>query len=103
MMEEEWGPWIEHDGKGCPCEGMMVESVTAGGQAAIHIAGALRVQVHTGQAIRYSGPTSGDAWDWASLAPVAFHLRVIRYRIRKPNALRELIDMVERLPVRDDA
>lgn len=29
-MEEDWGPWIEHDGKGCPCAGMHVEVVCEG-------------------------------------------------------------------------
>ena len=25
MTQEQWGPWIEHDGRGCPCVGMTVE------------------------------------------------------------------------------
>jgi len=23
--KEEWGPWIDHDGKGCPCVGVLTE------------------------------------------------------------------------------
>lgn len=25
MSNSEWGPWIEHDGKGCPCIGMVID------------------------------------------------------------------------------
>lgn len=23
--KHEWGPWIEHNGKGCPCEGILLQ------------------------------------------------------------------------------
>lgn len=28
-MADNWGPWIEHNGKGCPCVGMVAEVVFA--------------------------------------------------------------------------
>jgi hypothetical protein len=95
MMDEEWGPWIEHDGKGCPCVGMLVESEDVVGQVQQHIAKGT---------VKEPGFEYVDSWNWqecnAALRP---DWKIIRYRIRKPKALRELIDMVENLPVREDA
>lgn len=82
--EEEWGPWQNHDGKGCLCVGMWVQ--------AIH-------QNWDGPLIEGIAGLAGNRdWVWATAV-----FPIIRFRIRKPRALREMIQWVENLPVREDA
>jgi hypothetical protein len=94
QMADEWGPWIEHDGKGCPVLGMYCET-------------------------RWESLFVVQSWEgvvtdrWAPAFVWANHLqetprgklwgRVIRYRVRKPRALLDLIEMVERMPERVNA
>jgi hypothetical protein len=92
MMEEEWGPWIEHDGKGRPVqEGVIVHRVYANGSEWCAPIGTTRVAPAS-----YHGERFVTSWDWSR---PGISVPVIRYRIRRPKALRELIDMVENLPV----
>lgn len=79
MSDDQWGPWIDHDGKGCPCVGQYVHVVFEYGLEIIAIAGS----------------QTGNSWNWSN-APL--WLPIIRYRVRKPRALIELIEMVENLP-----
>lgn len=96
MSEDIWGPWIEHDRVSLPFHlvGMTLE---------------IEAELHTGEYLAQAGyinsreeaathlhwdwswfgKPSGQGWAWA---------RVIRYRIRKPRALRDLIQLVESLP-----
>lgn len=77
----EWGPWIEHDGKGCPVKGQFVHAV---------------IRRRCGRIVHYriiAGLTAGRSWDWTTV-----YNPVIRYRIRKPSALQQLKEMVESLP-----
>lgn len=83
----EWGPLVLHDGKGCPVIGCWVEVHCANGQVAEGVVMPLVVQ---GQACAL--------WVWATLCPVHWQLRVGAYRVRKPRALLDLIDLVETLP-----
>lgn len=84
-MTEEWGPWIEHDGKGVPlCVIGKVSEVIA--------------EHFDGTTTRQSGviidPT-GDcyrAWNWSFFGKICveqkcLYARVLRYRIRKPRGL----------------
>lgn len=82
-MAEEWGPWIEHDGKGCPCVGRTVEAVC--------------LMNRLGERKREQFvATGGKSWTWAiHREPVNVWARVIRYRIRRPDALLSLIDLAE--------
>lgn len=75
-MSEEWGPWIEHDGKGCPCVGMYAERIHDRGDVVI------------GVVLR-----GGRSWEWAP-----GFTRVIRYRIRKPRGLTILENLIADLP-----
>lgn len=95
---EEWGPWIKHDGKGCPCVGMWVRM--------------------EGYNMRTNGPVvirekiveDSPSWNWKMASGHAGRIRlrngrmvrsvaaVIRYRIRKPRALIQLREMIETLP-----
>ena len=80
-MSEEWTEWQEHDGKGCPCKGMWVRTEERGGLIEEHIA----------EGVRSDAPFS--AWNWEG-----WDTDIIRYRVRKPRALLQLIEMVENLP-----
>lgn len=90
-MTDEWGPWQTHDGKGCPVQvGTWVRGVDR-----IGIDETWRVGFYGGQ---YCWDEGWNCWLWQS------HPRpvdIIRYRIRKPRALLQLIDMVTNLPVRE--
>jgi hypothetical protein len=74
-MSGEWGDWIEHDGKGCPCVGMYVRVV------------------HEFWESQWEGVAKGGpSWDWDS-----DYERIIRYRIRRPRALLDMIDRAAEL------
>lgn len=75
---EEWGPWIEHDGKGCPCVGKMAHVVYNTSNEFVCI-------------------VLGTPEVW--IAEIPFLHKVIRYRIRKPRAILDLIQMIADLPV----
>jgi hypothetical protein len=85
--ESEWGPWIDHDGKGCPVVGMWVQVELLSGEI-------------IGPFVAHSmgDGSSGDAWAHDTLPSMLANWAVIRYRVLKPSALRELIEMVENLP-----
>ena len=83
-MTYEWGPWIEHDGRGHP------ESLIGSYVMAV-------LQTHTGNYRTFEGRSFGaccvasKAWDWSFFGKssgkgYAFG-KVIKYRIRKPPAL----------------
>ena len=94
-MSEEWGPWVEHDGKGCPCRGMIVESEQADGLIEIHIADGVSRCAYTGKP-KPRTFNDVDLWNWMQCrtsVPSRWDKRIIRYRIRKPRAL---LDMIER-------
>lgn len=82
---EEWGPWIEHDGKSCP----------------VRIGEYVKVELkwkqlsHTFEGvIRRHYPDGGD-WNWRNY-PNCW--KVLRYRVKKPRALQQLREMIETLP-----
>lgn len=73
---EDWGPWVVHDGRGCPLPaGTIVEVVCED-----RFGFALRriLTVHGGD---YS------SWNWAHYPKL---MRVIRYREKKPKGLQLL-------------
>ena len=83
-VQEEWGPWIDHDGKGCPCVGLVVQVERRNGEV---------VGPYVAYSKRKGYPTPGnnmhDSW---------YHLPkprdIIRYRIRKPLAMSILTDIL---------
>lgn len=90
--DNEWGEWQIHDGKGCPPQliGQWVNCITelkSGGFRDIEN----RV-VHG----------KGASWDWQNFGQVNHRggrwTRIIRYRIRKPRALLDLIQLIADLP-----
>ncbi len=94
MQDEQWGPWIEHDGKGCPCRGAFCHITFQRPVRSLNPS-ALRwgAQVGPSEWVGVTNPTDGDgSWDWSSN-----YNPVIRYRIRKPRALLDLIERAREL------
>ena len=86
-MSEEWGPWIEHSGKGCPLpNGTFVNAIYCDGT---EIYGMVEAN---GRPLRY------NAWVWSEWGG-----NVIRYRIRKPKGLQILEALLQELPESVDA
>lgn len=81
-MSDEWGPWIEHDGKECPVSnGVFVHVIyRAGIDVMAHVSANGRV-------------VDANPWIW-KWCPAD----IIRYRIRKPRGLIILQQLVENLP-----
>ena len=90
-MTEEWGPWIDHDGKGCPCVGQYV---------AIQVRG----PVPSGSIpIGNIDCDIAETWAWWHDGQ---YDDIIRYRIRKPRAMKLLQSIVENPPkqrIKEDA
>jgi len=90
-QHSEWGPWIEHDGKGCPCVGHYVDVF---GQSS------------------FAGDYTGSGWcqigagwlccfDWGNYGKLvngAVATRIIRYRIRRPKGMAILNAILADLP-----
>ncbi len=83
MEDEEWGPWIEHDGKGCPVRGMYAQWVWDNGRLREGVAGVSLVSRRDGRVIGSARGYGPNTWIWSS-RPVN---RTIRYRIRKPRGM----------------
>lgn len=90
--EEVWGPWIEHDGKGCPCEGRFVHFVRRDGRDGFGFAGSQC------RANGYSANSAPSAWVWADCPGYKKDSCIIRYRIRKPKGLTILESIIADLP-----
>lgn len=101
MSGDIWGPWILHDGKGCPCRvGEFVHTIEADGE---EWAGLI-----TRRLFEPDEPGEVNVWIWERGFLEGYpDWRVIRYRIKRPRALIQLIEMVEALPApareREDA
>ena len=100
MTEEEWGPWIEHDGGGCPVQkGTHGEAKLRDGRVVFFVA--LCGSVNGGPGTKPS--TYGSAWVWGSSGPNYEQNEVIRYRIRRPRGLTILQRIAEQPKEREDA
>jgi hypothetical protein len=87
---EEWGPWIWHDGTGCPVQaGTIVEVVC---------------EDRFGYSMRQISLVNGgsySSWDWSFFPELK---RIIRYREKKPKGLQMLEGLLKSkdAPVRPD-
>ena len=91
-MSDEWGPWIEHDGKGCPCVGQYVR---------VDLRNGVTREVIAGEECRRAGVSvNGERSSWVWMARTAYQrgYEVIRYRIRRPRGLTILQDLIENPP-----
>jgi hypothetical protein len=85
-MDEEWGPWTDHDGKGCPVPTWTYV------QAEFSDGDVLEGVVDPGD-----GCKNGGHWNW-KLCYITGRIPIIRYRIRKPRGmtiLKEILAEVE--------
>ena len=90
--KEEWGPWIEHDGGYAPyLAGVWVEGDTLVGI----LSGYTVVDTFIDREQWRVEDGQGESWNWANWPEFG---KIIRYRIRKPRALMDLIELVENLP-----
>lgn len=90
-MSEEWGPWIEHDGKGRPNLDGYVRQVEYADGEVVCLDGPEGWWTCD---IPYLGPRFSSSWDWSSEGDF---VPAIRYRIRKPRALSQLQEMIRDL------
>lgn len=90
-MTDEWGPWIEHDGSGCPCVGYYIQ-IELDRDAKRHPDRFIAINSRTFEGLLSIDLSLGAEWSWD------WGARVMRYRIRRPKALLQLIEMVETLP-----
>jgi hypothetical protein len=95
-MNYDWGPWIEHDGNGCPAKGEFVHAFfdRAGRN--------LETREWTQEAYFLA---KGDlsplsAWLWSNASRVCV---IIRYRVRRPLVSEWLAETTSDLPVTEDA
>ena len=88
-MSDEWGPWIEHDGNGCPCIGQYVNLITKYGEDVYGIPGSQ----HSATVLN----TPGSGWVHV-YAPGFNDNWVVRYRIRNPLAMQMLRDLIADIP-----
>jgi len=84
-VSEEWGPWIDHDGRGCPCVGEMVQA---------YFRSSITGRVWLYETVAVAGSMGGYSWDWIN----KHYSLIIRYRIRKPKGLKILEGLLENLP-----
>ena len=101
-MSEEWGPWIEHDGRRRPvADGTICEVQYAHGGVRLITAGSKNVfKVGRRSEIGYYGPLYASSWVHSGEGNFA---PIIRYRIRKPRGLTILEGLLENLPESVDA
>lgn len=97
--QEEWTDWFEHDGKGCPCVGQMVEM-----EASPEWEG--RFKAHRARIV---GPTTVECiardtgcWHWeivgGNIVQTPTYVPCIRFRIRRPKGMAILNAILADLP-----
>ena len=96
-MSDEWGPWIEHDGRGCPLpDGTVAQAFFEENPGCVE-----------GPFLGVVGSGGKQSWDWSlwqTVAPDGYLIsRVIRYRIRKPRGMVVLDRLLADLPEKVDA
>lgn len=79
-MEEDWGPWIEHDGGPCTCVGSVAQAWWENGTV-------------DEPSIVEGNP---EAWVW-DYRPDKF-FKIVSYRIRKPKGLKLLQEIAANPP-----
>ncbi len=86
MSDSEWGPWVDHDGKGCPVIGRLVQVRLSGYSSVIEIV--------AGDEARAAGVcvnTSPDsAWEGERWQTRFRHGFVLKYRVKKPRGMKIL-------------
>jgi len=84
-MSDEWGPWIEHDGKHMPPDGSLCQAAFDDGKTLLGV-------------VRCDDETHRDSFLWCGDISMS---HVIRYRIRKPRGMAILEGLLADLPGRE--
>jgi len=87
----EWGPWIEHDGKGCPLH------------PGVYVMVCFEWPTMKGKQKIQEGPLTqarcaSENWLWPRRSEWGHPCVVAKYRIRKPKGLTILEGLLENLP-----
>lgn len=102
-MDEQWGPWIVHDGSGCPCVGMFVHVVYGRGAD-----GSDPADYEGGWELDTRGVINNAEWigylngngympSWVNDPD---YYPVHKYRIRKPRGL-TILEQIARQPEKE--
>lgn len=95
-MSDDWGPWIEHDGRGCPCLGMFCEVVRVAHPDSVPFPNGSYVLQHM-LIIK-----TAENWDWSFFGGITskgtIATKIISYRIRKPRGMKVLETILAELP-----
>ena len=85
-MSDDWTPWKDHDGRGCPCVGEVVQVALMDLTGRLFVPSELFIAGAECSAERIDPARSVlSAWVWPLGKPEPG--RIIRYRIRKPKGL----------------
>lgn len=95
-LDYEWGPWIEHDGSGCPCIGKYVHVKLQGMSDRFGIAGS---ECHEHRV----SPNCPIRSAWVNKISFPATGNVLEYRIRRPLVRKYLQEITETLPEMEDA
>jgi len=92
MSDTEWGPWVTYGGDlSTVPRGMFVEAEAECVTGLIKLASGM------------AGGSVNSAWDWSAFGRRSVW-RVLRYRVRKPRALRQLQEMIREIsPEKENA
>lgn len=92
MEDEEWGPWVEHDGKKCPVIGQYVQCETDRDVKRV-LCDATIISPRVLETIPRTG--TGKSWLWSEDKRFA---KIVRYRVKKPKGLKMLEQLIQNLP-----
>ena len=104
-MSDEWGPWIEHDGRGCPIEvmGKVIEVYwrpedgdESNWRHGIFLVDDLRASCATWWAELYEGRGAHQYWNGESFLRGPYWID--HYCIRRPRGMVVLDALLENLP-----
>jgi len=109
MMQdsEEWGPWIEHDGKGCPAECIGKFLLIELRLAAHDEDGGKPGDINYNELFCCEGMAGLPEWyteNFGQIVECNFRgvmyacCEIIRYRIRKPRAMKQINALLQDLP-----
>ncbi len=88
--DNDFGPWVQHDGKGCPCVGQIVHLVYEG--PVVFWNGVSEYTLVSDREVVCIAH-GGNSWFWETDAN-----RIIRYRIRRPKGMAILNAILADLP-----
>jgi len=106
MSDEEWGPWIEHDGSGCPVPvGTIVklelEGFVKNGRWNFQ-EGTKVLHTSIDKAIVIRAAANNHSWNWDNYGKLTTRntrvSKVLRYQVKKPKGLVILEKLLQELP-----